>query len=150
MDKSNFTDKIKEGISAQQLENFARKHTPEVFSTFAIVIGAVSSIFDFFTGAGWSVLFMAIGTIVAIAFPVPVEKKLKKLYSFSLTQEKTTEMILGGVKIVVAIFIPFVYFGFLGLLAGSSYHYYIRHAQIIEANSPSSRSRDKMKGRDFD
>ncbi len=129
------SDKIKEGISTQQIENFARKHTQEVFSTLAIFIGAISSIFDFFTGSGWSILFAAIGAITAIAFPVAIEKKLKKLYNFSLKQEKTTEMVLGGVKIVVAIFLPFLYFGFLGLLAGTSYHYYIRHAQIMEENS---------------
>ena len=45
-------------------------------------------------------------------------------------------MVLGGVKIVIALFLPFVYFGFLGLLAGSSYHYYIRHSQIVEENKP--------------
>lgn len=130
------SDKIKEGISTQQIENFAKKHTQEVFSTLAIFIGAISSIFDFFTSASWSILFMAIGAIFAIAFPVAIEKKLKKIYNFSLKQEKTTEMVLGGVKIVIAIFLPFLYFGFLGLLAGTSYHYYIRHAQIIEENSP--------------
>ena len=136
MDRKKLSDKIKEGISTHQIENFARKHTQEVFSTLAIFIGAVSSIFDFFTGASWSILFLAIAAIVAIAFPVAVEKKLKKFYNFSLKQDKTTEMVLGGVKIVIAIFLPFLYFGFLGLLAGTSYHYYIRHAQIMEENAP--------------
>ena len=138
MDK--FSDKIKEGISAQQLENFAKKHTPEVFSTFAIFIAAMSSIFDFFTGSGWSILFLAIGAIVTIAFPVHIEVKLKKFYSFVVSQDKTTEMILGGVKIVVALFLPFLYFGFLGSLAGSSCHYYIRHAQIAGANTKTKKT----------
>lgn len=140
MGKENLIDKLKEGVSAQQLEDFARKHTPEVFSCLAIFIGAVSSIFDFFTGAGWAILFASAGAIIAIAFPVVIEKKLKQIYNFSLKQDKTTEMILGGVKIVLAIFLPFIYFGFLGLLAGTSYHYYIRHAQIVEENSPSRKS----------
>lgn len=126
------SDKLKDGISAQELENFVRSHTPEVFSILSIFVSAVSSIFDFFTGAGWSILFCAVGAIFAIAFPSQVDHKLKKFYSFSIHQEKTTEMILGGVKIVVAIFLPFIYFGLLGLLAGISYNYYIRHAQLIE------------------
>ena len=84
MDHKKLSDKIKEGISTQQIENFARKHTQEVFSTLAIFIGAVSSIFDFFTGAGWSILFAAVGAIIAIAFPVAIEKKLKRIYHFTL------------------------------------------------------------------
>lgn len=136
MDSKKIADKIKEGISPGQLENFARKHTPEVFTTVAIFLGAVSSIFDFFTGAGWSVLFCALGAIIAIAFPVASERKFKKIYDFSLSQDKMTEMALGGVKIVLAIFLPFIYFGILGVLAGTSYHYYIRHAQIMKQNSP--------------
>jgi hypothetical protein len=45
-------------------------------------------------------------------------------------------MVLGIVKIVVALFIPFLLFGVFGLLAGTSYHYYTRHAQIAEGNKP--------------
>jgi hypothetical protein len=132
MDHKKLGNKIKEGVSAQEIENFAKKHTPEVFSTIAIFVGAISSIFDFFTGAGFSILFCAIGAIVAIAFPASVEKTLKRIYTFTLKQEKTTEMVLGGVKILIAIFLPFIYFGFVGLLSGTAYHFYIRHAQAIE------------------
>lgn len=137
MNKGKWTDKMKEGVSAQQLEDFAKKHTPEVFSALAIFVGAVSSIFDFFTGPGLSIFFASLGAIIGIAFPVIIETKLKQIYSFALKQEKTTEMILGGVKIVIAIFLPFVFFGFFGLLGGTSYHYYIRHARIVEENTPS-------------
>ena len=134
MDNKKIAERIKEGISPGQLENFARKHTPEVFSTVALFLGAISSIFDFFTGPGWSILFCTIGTIVAISFPAATEQKLKKIYEFSLSQDKMTEMILGGVKIVLAIFLPFIYFGLVGMLAGTSYHYYVRHAQILRQN----------------
>ena len=60
---------------------------------------------------------------------------MKQLYNFTYKQEKTTEIILGAVKIVVAIFIPFIYFGIMGLLAGTSYHYYVRQSQIISENA---------------
>lgn len=149
MDKNKFTDKLKEGVSVQELESFARKHTTEVFSVLAIIIGSISSIFDFFTGPGMTIFFFAIGAIAAIFFPAPVEKGLKQLYHFTYKQEKMTEIILGAVKIVVAIFIPFLYFGLLGLLAGTSYHYYIRQAQIMGENAPRS-SRRKDSGEEHD
>jgi hypothetical protein len=149
MDKNKFAQKLKEGVSVQEIENFARKHTTEVFSILAIIIGAVSSMFDFFTGPSWTILFFAVGAIIALLFPAQIEKKLKQLYIFAYKQEKTTEMILGGVKIVVAIFIPFVYFGLLGLLAGTSYHYYIRQAQIAKDN-PMPRSHRDTSGNEHD
>ena len=137
MDKNKFTEKLKEGVSVQELEEFARKHTTEVFSVLAIIIGSISSAFDFFNGPGWTIICMAIGTIVAIFFPAPVERSLKQVYSFTFKQEKTTEMIIGGVMLVISLFLPFLFFAFLGLLAGTSYHYYIRHAQIMKENKPS-------------
>ena len=149
MDKNKFTEKLKEGVSVQEIEDFARKHTTEVFSVLALIIGAISSTFDFFTGPGWTIIFTALGAIAGVFFPAPVEKILKQLYSFTLKQEKTTEMILGGVKIIIAIFIPFIYFGLIGLLAGTSYHYYLRHAQVVNENKP-PRSRRGASGDEHD
>jgi len=146
MDKNKIVDKIKEGVSVQELEGFASKHTTEVFSILALIIGAISSSFDFFTGPKLTIFFLTIGALVAIFFPAPVERGLKQLYSFTFKQEKMTEIILGAVKIVVAIFIPFLYFGLVGLLAGTSYHYYIRHAQVMSENRP----RESRKSRSSD
>ncbi len=123
-------DKMKSGISPQQIESFIHKNTPEVFSTLAIFVSTISSIFDFFSGPALSVLFAGIGAIFALLAPEKIDKKLKNFYHFSINQEKKTEIVLGVVKIVVAIFLPFIFFFFLGLLAGVSYHFYIRHAQI--------------------
>ena len=136
MSKGNIVDKIKEGVSVHDLEGFARRHTTEVFTILALIVGAISSSFDFFTGPKLTIFFLAIGTLVAILFPIPVEKGLKQLYSFTFKQEKTTEIIFGSVKVVIAVFIPFIYFGLIGLLAGSSYHYYVRHAQIMTEHRP--------------
>lgn len=129
-------DKIKAGVSVQEVEDFARKYTTEVFSVLAIVIGSISSMYDFFTGPKMTIIFLAIGVILGIFFPAPVEKGLKQFYTFSYKQEKTTQLILGIVKVVVGLFIPFVLFGFMGLLAGTSYHYYTRHAQILGEYKP--------------
>lgn len=136
----NMMDKLKEGVSVQEVEDFARKHAIEVVSASAIIIGSISSMFDFFTGPAFSILFATIGIILGIFFPIPVEKGLRQIYGFTFKQEKTTQMILGAVAIVVAIFIPFLLFGVIGLLAGTAYHYYTRHAQSNKGETKSPRS----------
>lgn len=82
---------------------------------------------------------MALGSILAILFPVPIERGLKGIYNFTFNQEKSTQIILGSVKLVAALFVPFVLFAFFGLLAGTSYHYYVRHAQLSGGNRPSEK-----------
>lgn len=144
-----FMDKVKEGVSVQEVEDFARKYTTEVFTVLAIIIGSISSMYDFFTGPKMTIAFIAIGMILGIFFPAPVEKGLKQFYSFCYKQEKMTQMILGLVNIVIGLFIPFVIFGFLGLLAGTSYHYYTRHAQIMSENKP-PKSRRGASGEEHD
>lgn len=129
-------DKLKEGVSVEEIEDFARKYTTEVFSILAIVIGTVSSMYDFFTGPKLTLLLLAVGVMLGTFLPAPSEKWLKQYYSFSHKQEKTSQMVLGCVMIVIALFIPFILFGFVGLLAGTSYHYYTRHAQIMSDNKP--------------
>ncbi len=136
MNKNKITDKLKEGVSVKEIEEFTRKHTIEVFSILAIVIATVSSCWGFFTGPKLTIFFVALGSIIAILFPVHVDRGLKQLYNFVFKQEKTTQMIVGAVKIVVAIFIPFLLFGLLGLLAGSSFHYFVRQAQVLKQNHP--------------
>lgn len=143
-------DKIKEGVSVQEVEDFARKYTTEVFTVLAIIIGAFSSMYDFFAGPRLTIAFLAIGVILGIFFPAPVEKGLKQFYSFSYKQEKMTQIILGVVQIIISIFIPFILFGGLGLLAGTSYHYYTRHAQIMGENRPHKSHRNSSSGDEHD
>ena len=131
MDKK-FSEKLKDGVSVRELEDFARKYTTEVFSILAIIIATASSCWDFFlSGPKLTIFFTALGCVLSILFPLPVERGLKSLYQFVFKQEKSTQIILGSMKVVVALFIPFILFGFLGLLAGTSYHYYIRHSQLM-------------------
>lgn len=140
MAKNKLAQKLKESVSVHEIESFTRKHMTEVFTVAALVIGAVSSSWDFFTGPKLTIFLFSLGAILGIFFPVPVEKGLKQLYSFSYKQEKTTQLVFGAVKVVVAIFVPFVLFGVFGLLAGTSYHYYTRHTQIsMENQTPRSR-----------
>jgi hypothetical protein len=142
MAKNKFTEKLKEGVSVKEIESFARQHTVEVLSVLAIIIATITSCWDFFTGPKMSLFFAALGTIITILFPVPVERTLKRFYSFTIKQEKSAQLMIGVVKIVVAIFIPFILFALVGLLAGSSYHYYIRHAQIMSENKPGKSERN--------
>lgn len=143
-------DKFKEGVSVQEVEDFARKYATEVFSVLAIVIGSISSMYDFFIGPKMTIAFLAIGVILGVFFPAPVERGLKQFYNFSYKQEKTTQMVLGIAKVVVGLFIPFILFGFIGLLAGTSYHYYTRQAQIVGENRPSKSSRKGVSGEEHD
>jgi hypothetical protein len=142
MGKSKFTERLKEGVSVKEIEDFARNHTIEVFSILAIIIATITSCWDFFTGPKLSIFCMALGMMASILFPVPIERGLKQLYNFVLKQEKSTQLIIGTVKIVAALFVPFILFALFGLLAGSSYHYFIRHAQVVSENKPPKTGRD--------
>jgi len=144
MDKNKFTEKLKSGVSVQEIENFTRKHLMELFAVAALLIGAASSAWDFFTGPRLTILFFTLGAVLGIFFPVPVERLLNRFYAFCYKQETTTQLVLGAVKIVVALFIPFVLFGMFGLLAGTSYHYYTRHAQVSGGNKPMKKPREYM------
>lgn len=124
-----FMDKIKEGVSVQEVEDFVREYTMEVFSVLAIIIASISAMYDFFTGPKLAIAFVTIGIICGIFFPAPIEKGFKQFFKFAKGQEKTTQIILGVVKVVIALFVPFVLFCAIGLLAGISYHYFNRHVE---------------------
>lgn len=138
MAKNKFSDKLKEGVSIHEIEHFARTYSMEVFTVAALVIGAISSSWNFFTGPKLTIFLFTLGAVLGIFFPNPVERGLKQLYSFAYKQEKTTQIIFGAVKIIVAIFIPFVLFGVFGLLAGTSYHYYTRNARTHSESNPTN------------
>ena len=113
-----------------EVEKFARKHVTESFTAAAILIGALSSWGQLFIGGrGLSILFISLGTIAGVYFPSYIDSWIKRLYMFLAGEKKMAEILVGVLKIAVALFIPFIYFGFLGLLAGSAYHYYTRVAQ---------------------
>ncbi|NGX34563.1 MAG: hypothetical protein K1060chlam1_00916 [Candidatus Anoxychlamydiales bacterium] len=126
------TEKIKEGVSVEEIEKFARKYTNEVFLILALIIATISSIFGFFTGPIWSLIFAGLLAIVGIALPMQVGKFLKKLLKFQAKSPKTTIIIIGIVRIILAVFIPFILFAEIGLLAGYSFHTTTRELQGLE------------------
>jgi hypothetical protein len=115
-------DSIKE--SFPHVEKFARKYTTETLMVTAILVGALSAWAHFFMGGiGLTVIFMVAGAVSGIFFPTTVDYSIKRVFALS-AGNKTGEMVAEGIKIAVALFLPFIYFGFLGLLVGTAYHHY--------------------------
>lgn len=132
-------DKLKEGVSVQELESFARKYTNEGLIILAIFFAAISSMFHFFSGPGWSVAFIGLGAIVSIALPDKTSWMLEKITNFIGKTDKTLQIFIGILRIVIALFLPFIFFGYIGLLAGTACHYYIMKASI---KKPSRKKED--------
>lgn len=143
MDKK-FSDKLKEGVSVREIEDFARKYTTEVFCILAIIIATISSCWDFFlNGPKFALFFAAVGAILSILFPMPIEHAIKRMMHFTFKQEKSTQIILGVVELVIALFVPFLIFAFVGLLAGTAYQYFVRHAQLTTGQRPHERESEE-------
>jgi hypothetical protein len=130
--KKSVTEKFKEGVSVQELEKFARKYTTETFIIISVIIATISSTFHFFNGAGWSIVLGGIGAILSIALPAQIHQIEKLYFSFVTKQEQTAQIAIGIVQIVIALFVPFVIFAQLGMLAGLSFHHFSRQPKTVE------------------
>lgn len=139
--KKPFGEKFKEGVSVQEIENFARKYTVEAFIILAIIIASISSAFGFFTGGSWSLILGGLGAIISITLPTPIHKFEKAYFSFTSRQEKAAQIAIGVVQIVIAIFIPFVIFAQIGMLSGLSFHHFsIQPKNVEEKQARSSKA----------
>ncbi len=126
--KFDLQHKMREGFSG--VERFAHKHMVETLTVAAILVGAFSSWAHLFVGTlAWSVLFLAVGAILGIFLPNQMDMAMKKVYSFARGSKPTMMYVAEGVKIVIALLLPFVYFGFLGIMTGTAYHYYVHYSQ---------------------
>ena len=110
-------NKLKEGVSVKEIESFAKKHRFEVFFCLSFVLACFFS-FVFF--AAWSLVLAAIGAIVGVALASSVEKMMKNMLGFVLKQEKTTQLVLAAVGLVISIFLPPVIFLLVGLSGGKN------------------------------
>jgi len=115
-------NKSKEGISVKEIEKFTKKHRFEVFFCLAFILAC------FFTfamwGAGWSIIAATIGAVVGILLSERVTNFSKSSFRFIFKQEKTTQVVLGIVFLVLAIFLPPLYFLLLGVHGGKDLHYW--------------------------
>lgn len=137
MAKKQQSDKSKMGVSVEEIEVFTRKYVVEVFSIITIIIATISSAWDFFTGPKLSLFFAGGAMILAIIFPKYIDNVLGKYFSFLRKQERMSQIIIGIVSIIIAIFIPFIIFMKIGFLAGSC------HAEHGQRHSMTRRSRDE-------
>jgi hypothetical protein len=112
----------KEGVSVKQMEAFAKKHRFEVFFCLAFILAC------FFTfvmwGPGWSIVAAGIGAIIGVLLVGKVTHFSKMVFGFIFKQEQTTQLILGIVALILAIFIPPLYFLLLGLHGGKDMHHW--------------------------
>lgn len=115
-------DKSKEGVSVKEIEAFAKKHRFEVFFCLAFVLAC------FFTfvlwGPGWSIIAAAVGAIIGVLLVGKITSLSKMVFSFIFKQDPTIQLVLGIVALVLAIFIPPLYFLLLGLHGGKDMHHW--------------------------
>jgi hypothetical protein len=113
-------NKSKDGISVKEMEAFAKKHRFEVFFCLAFILAC------FFTfvmwGAAWSIVSAAIGAVIGVLLSGKVANLSKTVFGFIFKQEQSTQLVLGVVALILAIFIPPLYFLLLGLHGGKDMH----------------------------
>lgn len=108
--------KKKEGISVKDIENFTRQHRFEVFFCLAFVLAFFFALIMY--GPWLSVLATIVGASVGILLPQKSSDFSKKLFAFFRKQESTTQLVLGVVLLILAIFLPPLIFLFIGLHGG--------------------------------
>lgn len=67
----------------------------------------------------------ALGGILGVVFPGIVDKVMGSAFRFVGKQERITQMVLAIVGLVLAVFVPFIYFLMLGGMGGIAiaHHY---------------------------
>lgn len=110
-------NKLKDGVSVKEIENFAKKHRFEVFFCVAFILACF---FTFVFFAAWSLVFTAIGGIIGVAMASGVDRMIKNMIRFVLKQERTTQIVLAVVGWVLSIFLPPLTFLLVGLAGGKS------------------------------
>jgi chromate transport protein ChrA len=110
-------DGNKKGVSVKEIEEFTKKHRYEVFFCALFVLTCIFSIFGHF-GGNWSVFFAMGGAVLSIIFPTKTESLLRMVFKFIFKQDKTIQIVLGAVSLILAIFLPFVIFLVIGLIGG--------------------------------
>ena len=106
--------KKKEGVSIKEIEFFTKKHQLEVFFCLLFVLTCFFS-FVFF-GPGWAVVLSVIGCLIGIVFK----------------QERTTQLVLGAVGLIIAVFLPPIIFFLVGLHGGKSMYNRAKDAHAFQ------------------
>lgn len=114
-------NKPKEGVSVKEIEEFAKKHRFEVFFCLAFLFAC------FFTfvmwGPGWSIVATTAGAVLGVLLPGKISHFSKTIFQFIFKQEKTTQLVLGIVALILSIFLPPLIFLLTGMHGGKDmYH----------------------------
>ena len=107
----------KKGVSVKEIEEFTKKHRYEVFFCALFLLSCIFGIVGYFN-ASWNIFCTMAGGILGVIFPTKVESFLKMIFNFVFGQDKTIQIVLGVVALILAIFIPFVIFLVVGLIGG--------------------------------
>jgi hypothetical protein len=108
--------KFKEGMSVKEISSFTKKHRLEVFFCVAFLLACFFSFVMF--GTGWAIIAASVGAILGVLLSGKVMHLFKTIFHFIFKQEQTTQIILGVFLLIIAIFLPPLYFLILGLSGG--------------------------------
>jgi len=111
----------KKGVSVKEIEEFTKKHRYEVFFCVLFLLACIFGIVGYFRAA-WNIFFVMAGGILGVIFPQKVESFLQMIFRFIFKQDKTIQIVLGVVALIIAIFMPFIIFLVVGLIGGRTMH----------------------------
>ncbi len=111
----------KEGMSVREIEEFAKRHRFEVFFCLVFLFACIFGIVGSFR-SGWSVFLGMAGGILGIILPVKTDFLLKKVFQFIFRQDKTVQIVLGVVALILACIVPFLIFLIVGIAGGRAIH----------------------------
>jgi hypothetical protein len=135
MNKNKFSlNKMREGFAG--VERFAYTHLLESLGVVALIVAAFSAWTHLFLGTiGWCMLALLIGSACGVFFSAWCDSMMKRVYAWSRWKNRTTMITTECAKIAIALFLPFVYFAFWGVLAGSACQYFIQVAHSSHKGS---------------
>jgi hypothetical protein len=111
----------KEGISVKELEGLVNKYRYEAFLVAMFVLAGIFGM-GIIWRCFWSILFAMIGAVVGALIPEKISKMLQSVTGFVLKQEKSTQLILAGVVLVLSILACPLVFLLMGAHGGKSIH----------------------------
>jgi len=111
-------EKLKQGLSVQELENLGKKYRFEIFFVLYFIVAAIFAGMIF--GLSWSIFLGALGGVLGVFMPRKAEAIIKKLFGFVFKQEKVTRLIFACVGLVVAFLLPPLIFFILGFVGGAN------------------------------
>lgn len=111
-------EKKKEGVSVKEIEKFAKHHQYELFNVLLFIFASLFTLW--FWGSVISIFATGIGGVLGTLFPDKVSAFTIKTYTFVFKQERMTQIVLGIVALIIAIFVAPVIFLVIGLQAGKS------------------------------